>query len=184
MAAQLLVFPVGPTGQRSIQWPHRRIERRAIIPPVGREPPSNLRVEHPGPIFDPLVAPEMEVPASNLRPNRLHRLVGNRRAKIDEGLSESILRPPRTKRVAEKIELLVRIRPSPIIILAIDDLRLLQMKFQPAFPQACGYGLPNLLGFGLRPAMPDGLLGVPFERYLPIRLRRPPIKGLVQEQIG
>ena len=40
MPAQLLVFPIGPTGQRSIQLPHRRIERRPVKSPVILEPAS------------------------------------------------------------------------------------------------------------------------------------------------
>src|SRR6266699_6229557 len=89
----------------------------------------------------------MQVPASNLRPNRFHRLVGNCRAEMDEELPLAILRSPWPKRVAQKIEFLVRIRPSPIVILAIDNLRLLRMKFQPTRLPARGYGRPNFLGF-------------------------------------
>src|SRR5205085_10074647 len=103
----------------------------------------------------------MQVPASNLDPNRFHRLGGNCRAEIDEELPLAILRSPRPKRVAQKIEFFVRIRPSPIIILAIDNLRLLRMKFQPTLLQARGYGSPNLLGFPFCPAMHDGIIGVP-----------------------
>ena len=51
MTAQLLVFPVGPTGQGSIQLPHRRIERRAVKASVILKPPWDLRVEHPRQIF-------------------------------------------------------------------------------------------------------------------------------------
>src|ERR1017187_719686 len=99
----------------------------------------------------------MQVPASNFYPNGFHRLVGYCRAEIDEVLASAILRSPRPKRVAQKIELLVWVRPSPIIILAIDDLRLLRMKLQPTFLQTRGYGSPNTLGFRLRPAMYDGV---------------------------
>ena len=45
----------------------------------------------------------MQIPASNLRPNRLHRLVGNGGTEVDEVLPEPILRSPRPKRVAQKI---------------------------------------------------------------------------------
>src|ERR1700674_5595390 len=99
----------------------------------------------------------MQFPASNLYPNRFHRLVGNCWAEIDEELPLAILRSPRLKRVAQKIEFLVRIRPSPIGILAIDSLRLLRMKLQPTLLQARGYGRPNFLGFHLCPAMHDGI---------------------------
>src|SRR5712671_5588721 len=95
----------------------------------------------------------MQIPASNLRPNRFHRLVGNCGTEVDEVLSFAILRSPCPKRVAQKIELLVRIRPSPIFILAIDDLRLFRMKLQPTLLPALGYGCPNLLGFHFRSAM-------------------------------
>src|ERR1039457_1911560 len=132
------------------------IQRRAIIPPVVLEPPSDLRVEHPGQILDSLVAAQMQVPASNLFPNRFHRLVGNCRAEVDEVLPKPILRSPRPKRVAQEFEFFVRIRPSPILTLAIDNFRLLRMKFQPTLLQARGYGSPNSLGFRLRPAMHDG----------------------------
>src|SRR6266404_3081176 len=126
----------------------------------------------------------MQVPASNLCPNRFHRLVGYCRAEIDEELPFAILRSPWSKRVAQKIEFLVQIRPSPIIILAIDNLRLLRMKFQPALLQARGYGSPKSLSFRLRPAMHDGIIGVPLKRYLRILLRHPSIKGIVQKQVG
>src|SRR5205814_8294752 len=46
----------------------------------------------------------MQIPASNLRPDRFHRLVGNCRAEIDEVLPLAIFRSPRPKRVPQKIE--------------------------------------------------------------------------------
>src|ERR1019366_1239133 len=101
----------------------------------------------------------MQIPASNLRPNRFHSLVGNCRTEVDEVLPEPILRSPRPKRVAQKIEFLIRICPSPVVILAIDHLRLLRMKLQPTFPQPRGYGRPNLPGFRFRSAMHDGIIG-------------------------
>src|SRR5215831_10950316 len=87
----------------------------------------------------------MQIPVSNLRPDRLHRPVRNCRTEVDEVFPLAILRSPRPKCIAEKIELLVRICPSPVIILAIDNFRLLRMKFQPTFLQTCGYCCPNLL---------------------------------------
>src|SRR5208283_2224980 len=117
----------------------------------------------------------MQVPASNFRPNRLYRLVRHGRTEVDEVLPEPILRSPRPKCVAEKIEFLVRIRPSPVIILAVDDLRLLRMKLQSTLAQTHGEGRPKLLGFNFRSAMHDGIVGEPFERQLRVLLRHPPI---------
>src|ERR1041385_4817963 len=85
----------------------------------------------------------MQIPASNLRPDRFHRLVGHCRTEVDEVLPLAIFRSPRPKRVPQKIELFVRICPSPIIILAIDDLRLLRMKFQPTLLHNARLWLPE-----------------------------------------
>src|SRR5450755_2047081 len=51
----------------------------------------------------------MQIPVSNLRPDRFHRLVRNCRTEVDEELPLAILRSPRPKGIAQKIELLVRI---------------------------------------------------------------------------
>src|ERR1700674_852696 len=126
----------------------------------------------------------MQIPASNLCPNRFYRRVGNCRTEIDEEPARAILRSPWPKRVAQKIELLVWIRPSPVLILAIDHLRLLRMKFQPTLLQTRGYGCPNLLGFHFRSAMYDGIIGKTLKRQLRIPLRHPSIKSIVQKQIG
>src|ERR1700746_3230231 len=126
----------------------------------------------------------MQIPASNLRSDSLHRFVGNRRTEVDEVFTLTILRSPRPKCVAEKIELLVWIGPSPVIILAIDDLRLFRMKFQSAFFQTRSYGLPYPLSLRLCPAMHDGIISKPFKRCLRKSLRHPSIKYIVQEQIG
>src|SRR5215469_8386591 len=107
----------------------------------------------------------MQLPASNFHPNGFHRFVRNCGTEVDEEFPLATFRSPRPKRIAEKIELLVRIAPSPIIILAIDNLRLRRMKLQPTFPHACGYGCPDLLGLLLRPAMHDGIIGVTLKRH-------------------
>src|ERR1051325_10643419 len=85
----------------------------------------------------------MQIPVSNLRPDRFHRLVRNCRTEVDEVFPLAILRSPRPKGIAQKIELLVRIRPPPVIILAIDNLRLLRMKLQPTFLQVVRLSLPE-----------------------------------------
>src|ERR1019366_5284296 len=106
----------------------------------------------------------MQIPASNLLANRLPRFVGNGRAEVDEVLAETILRSPRLKTITQKIELLVRVSPPPVIILAIDDLRLLWMKLQPALLHSRGNRCPHCLC----PAMRNRIIGVPFERQMRI----------------
>src|SRR5215475_1270350 len=123
----------------------------------------------------------MQIPASNLYPDRFPRLVGNCRTEADEELTSAVLRSSRPKRVAEEIEFLVRIRPSPVVILAIDNLRLFRMKFQPTLLQTRGYGCPNFLGFPFRSAMHDGIISETFKRQLRIPFRHPSIKGIMQK---
>jgi hypothetical protein len=58
------------------------------------------------------------------------------------------------------------------------------MKLQPTVLQASGYSRPNLLGLLLRSAMHDGIISETLKRQLRILLRHPPIKSIVQKQIG
>jgi hypothetical protein len=114
----------------------------------------------------------------------LYSLVRNCGTEVDEELSLAIPPPSRPKRVAQKIELLVQVRPSPVIILAVDDLRLLRMQFQSTVLQASGYRRPNLLGLLLRSAVHDGIISETLKRHLPILRFHPSIKCVVQKQIG
>src|SRR5580698_2223134 len=125
----------------------------------------------------------MQVPASNLFPNRLYRFVGNSRTEVDEEFPLPILRPSRPKSITEKIELLVEVCPSPVLIPAIDSLRLLRMKFHSTLLQTRSYGRPDFLCFCLCPAMHDGIVGEPLKRISRILHRHPPIKSIVQKQI-
>src|ERR1700758_871555 len=52
MATQLLVFLLGPEGQISVQFAHRRVKRRAIVSPIVLDPASNNWIEHPRQILD------------------------------------------------------------------------------------------------------------------------------------
>ncbi len=58
------------------------------------------------------------------------------------------------------------------------------MKLQSTLAQTRGDGRPNLLGFHFRSAMHDGIIGEPLKRHLRILLHHPPIKGIMQKQIG
>src|ERR1041385_7720050 len=87
----------------------------------------------------------MQIPVSNLRPDRFHRLIRNCRTEVDEVLPLATLRSPRPKRIAQKIEFLVRIRPPPVIIL-------LKNTTTPALPWPERAGSRALwLGFAAQP---------------------------------
>ena len=51
------------------------------------EPAPHDRVEHPGQILDRLVTASRQIPASNLCPDGLHRVIRNCRAEVDEVFS-------------------------------------------------------------------------------------------------
>src|ERR1700689_756365 len=108
----------------------------------------------------------MQIPAAKLLADRFAGFVGNGRTEVDEVLAEPILRSPRLKSIAQKVELLVRVSPPPVVILAIDNLRLHRMKLQPAFLHTRGYRCPHLPRLPLCPAMHDRIVGIPFERQL------------------
>src|SRR5215471_7472302 len=91
-------------------------------------------------------------------PHRLPHLgrgpIAHRRAEVDEVLAPSILRPSRTKGVSKKVKFLIRIPTTPVIILAVDDFRLVRMQLQLATFQPCLNaaldGLRLLLAYAVR----------------------------------
>src|SRR5690349_7863246 len=105
----------------------------------------------------------MQPPIPNLGPNGFCGLVGNRGREVDKELSFPVLRSSRAERVSQKIEFVVRIISSSIIILAIDNLRLLGMKLQPTVFQSIRNCCTNFLGLAFRSAMHDGIIGVSLE---------------------
>jgi hypothetical protein len=67
-------------------------------------------------------------PAPHRLPHFRRGLIAHRRAEVNEAFAQSILRPSRTKRVSEKIKLLLGIRTAPVVILAVDDFRLVRTQ--------------------------------------------------------
>jgi len=70
----------------------------------------------------------MQLPASDLLPNRFGSLVAYGRAEVDEVLAPAVLRATRAKRVAQEVEANAGVLQTPIIIFAVDDLGLLRME--------------------------------------------------------
>jgi hypothetical protein len=122
-----------------------------------------VTVEHPGQVVERLVAALMKRPASDRLPDRLESLIAGRRAERDAEGTPPPSRQPRPEWVAEKIELLVGVVSAPVIILAVDDFRLLGMK-RHAFHK------PSLKLCAQRPrlrltaAVADRIIGIALER--------------------
>ena len=130
--AQGLELPIGPSRQKDVDVPQGRIESRRVEATIVVDPSADVRIEHPRQIVERLVAALVKRPASDRLSDRLERFVAGRGAERDADLSAPPPRQPRPERVAEEVELLVRIVSAPIIVLAVDDLRLLRMKRQSA----------------------------------------------------
>jgi len=92
----------------------------------------------------------MQLPSPNLVPNfcaAFFEMAGMKLQKIPFR--------PFAFRGPQRIELLVRVTPLPIGILAIDHLRLLRMQFQPTLLQPCRYFDTHQVRFPLCSAMDD-----------------------------
>jgi hypothetical protein len=183
MTTPLLVLPRGPPGQRALQLPPHRVQCRAIIPPILLEPAPDLRVAPPRQIVDRLVAAERQLPVPHLRPYRLARFLRHRRAAVQEGLPLPGLRPPGARRLPQNIARLVRVRPSPLIILARDTRRLLWRKLQPACLPPRSNGGPYLLGLRLCSTRHERLIGLPCTPQVRRGVPPPPVEGVVQKQM-
>ncbi len=129
------VFPHGPSNQQAIEVAKDRIQGRFVETAVVLNPPSKDRIPHAGQVVDGLVAAPREVPTSHRLSHPRRCRIAHCRREVDEVLTPPILRPTRAKRVSQERELLRGILPWPIVILAVDDVRLLRMDVQPALRQ-------------------------------------------------
>src|SRR5262249_49115305 len=108
----------------------------------------------------------LQPPTSDFITDGLRSTGGDGRRKVDEEFAPPIFRLPRTKRITKKIELLAWVISSPVFILAIDNLRLLRMKLQPTLLKPLRYSIPNFLSLASRPAMHNGIIGIPLKRQM------------------
>src|SRR5215471_16975998 len=121
-------------------------------------------------------------------PHRLPHLgrgpIAHRRAEVDEVLAPSILRPSRTKGVSKKVKFLIRIPTTPVIILAVDDFRLVRMQLQLATFQPCLNaaldGLRLLLAYAVR----DDIICTSLKRHRWVRLAHPVVECEVQKDVS
>ena len=141
-----------PPSQDQVDVSQGRVERRFVVPAVVVDPTPDVAIEHPGQVVERFVAAFMKRPASDRLPDRLESPVAGRRAERDAEDTPPPSRQPRPECVAEKVELLVRVVFAPVIILTVDDFRLLGMKRQSAF------GKPPLKRCAQRPRATCGLV--------------------------
>jgi hypothetical protein len=110
----------------------RRVKGRLIETAVVLYPPSNNRVEHTSYVVERFVTSIVEGPAPERPTHGFSSSIAYRGSEVNEVFTPTILGPPGTKRVPQEVKLLVAVVTAPVIILAVDDLRLLRMKLQTA----------------------------------------------------
>ena len=158
-----------PSNQQAIEVAKDRIQGRFVETAVVLNPPSKDRIPHAGQVVDGLVASPRKVPTSHRLSHPRRCRIAHRRREVDEVLTPPILRPTRAKRVPQEGELLRGILPRPVVILAVDDVRLLRMDLQPALRQTTFDVRQDLLRLRLRPTVHDDIIRVPLERNVRVR---------------
>src|ERR1039457_3271769 len=140
--AQALELRSRPADQVGIDTQQRRSQLLSIEVAEVVYPAFDVRIVRLSQIVQGLVAVMVKSPAPDTPTDGLQRF---RAGRGQEGVSIEIAMPdrlPGSKRVAKKVERLVRVVPAPVRILAVDDLRLLRMQHQLAGHEAVGKRLP------------------------------------------
>src|SRR5512132_4405980 len=125
---------MGPPSQDAVDVPEGWVESRFVVTAVVVDPASDVAVEHPRQIVQRFVSAVVQRPASHRLSDRFPSLVAGRGTERDADPTLPSSRQPRPECIAEEVELAVGIVTASILILAVDDLRLLRMKRQPAEP--------------------------------------------------
>lgn len=126
MPPQSLVFPGCPSNKNIVQMLKNTVNGRFVEATVVVDPSPYHGVGHSGQIIQRCVCPPMYLPLPHGIAYRFRGFVADCRSKCDEKATPAVLRSPRPKRKTQEIKLLLRIFPTPIIILAVNNLCLLQ----------------------------------------------------------
>jgi hypothetical protein len=99
-----------------------------------------------------------------------------------------VYRPARPERKPQEGELRVRVArtgpaPTPVAVLAVHDLRLVRMQFQPDLGHPGPQSVQDCLGLLQRPAVDHRIVGIPLERTARELQAHPHVERMMQEQI-
>ncbi len=126
--------------------PENRIQCGFVKASVVVDPSAKNGVEHPCDVLQRPVHFQMESPTPNRLSHGLTGLVTHCRREVDEMLVVSILGPSRPKRVSQKIELRFRMFAPSVIILAVNDARLIRVEFETTLPHPSFQMVKNAFG--------------------------------------
>jgi hypothetical protein len=137
---------------------------------------------HPRQLGAPLGDPTPQAPLTHRLADRLHRRAAYARTAVATVLPPPMLRPPGPTRLAQEVPWLCGGRPSSVVVLAVDALRLRGMACQSPGGTAARHGRPYLLRLGRPRALADRLLRTTRDGEVRRIPRPPPLAGRVQEE--
>jgi hypothetical protein len=173
-----------PSSQNTVDVSQGRVESRLVVPAVVVDPTPDVAVEHPGEVIQRLVAALVKRPASDRLSDRLESFVACRRAEYDAKGTPPASRQPRPEGIAEEVELLVGVISAPVIILAVDDFRLLGMKRQSAFGEPLLKRCAQCLCLISTAAVADRIIGITLERDARMVPLHPPVERVMKKEVG
>ena len=183
MPFEPFVFPHGPSYEEAIEVSEDPVQGRLVEAPVVANPAAKDRIPHARQAVDDFVTPQIDSPVPHFLPHPLRLGIAHRWCEADEIPAPPVLRPSRAKRVPEKVAILVRIPPPPIVILAVDDLRLCRMQFQSALRESAPDAPQDVVRLLLSLAVRHNIIRVPCERYGRMPSAHPVVERQVQEDI-
>src|SRR5215469_16088895 len=164
MTSQGLEFPMRPSRQNTVDVAQGRVESGLVVPAVVIDPTPDVAVEHPGEVIQSFVA--------------------GRRTEHDAEGTPPASRQPRPECIAEEVELLVGVISAPVIILAVDDFRLLRMKCQSAFGEPPLKRCAQCLCLSSTAAVADRIIGITLERDVRMVPPHPPVERVMKKEVG
>jgi hypothetical protein len=177
------IFPHRPSCENSIQDTEDPVKRRLVVLPIVIDPSFKNGITNTGQVFKTFVTAPVKTPASHLMTHLLSSFTTHRRAETNKASLVLILRCSWSKQIPEKHKCFVWIIASPVIILAIDNLRLFRMKFQLALKQPLFNLRLDPFGLLLTATVRNYIVGVALKRNSWIVAFHPLVKSIVEKKI-
>jgi hypothetical protein len=126
-------------------------------------PSAQHRIDPASDVVNFEVCPPIESLFSDRIAYLTRRFATDGRTEADKEVTLRAFDTSRTKSVAEKVKLRVRMLLSPVTVPAVDDLRLLRMQFQSAFAEAFRKFRLQFRGLLFCSAVTDRIIGITLE---------------------
>ena len=178
------VFPHGPSDQVRVEMAKHRVQGGLVETPVVLNPAPQDRIPHACQVVMALSTLQGKLPAPHLLSHPRRRLLADRRTEVDEVSTPSILRSTSTERIPQKVELRMGMLAPSVLILAVDDTRLLRMHLQPTVLEATLDAAQDLLRLLPGPAVRHYIIRIALERNIRMRTTHPLVERQVQEDIS